>query len=233
MKSLQKTFDILEYVVLRNGENVTPSRAAEELGINAVTCTRIMGELVKRGYLVQVSRKDGYIPGPMLITLNTRHNGYEQLAAAAKDPIRRLSERLRCQVNLAVMNRGRRIMLCYHLGGQNLKPWPRFAFADHWETATGRLLIAQMEEKEARKLIHEAGIRPFPGKELEQIRREGWVRFEQDRLIVIGRCIRIPGSPVAAFGFGVLPQQERTAMEASAETAAEIVRIVQRPNQAY
>ncbi|MBO4630410.1 MAG: hypothetical protein J5858_00665 [Lentisphaeria bacterium] len=233
MKSLQKTFDILEYVVLRNGESVTPSRAAEELGINTVTCTRIMGELVKRGYLVQVSRKEGYIPGPMIITLNTRHNCYEQLAAAAHGPISRLSERMHCQVNLSVMNREHRIMLCYHLHSLNLKPWDHFSFTDHWETATGRLLIALMEEKEARKLTREAGICPFPKKELERIRRDGWVRFEQDQLIVIGRGIQIPGYPAAAFGFGVAPELEKTAMEASAETAGEIIRILQKPNQAY
>ena len=60
MKSLQKAFDILEYVVLQNGEPVTPTRAAAALSINLATCTRIMGELVKRGYLVQISRPGYY-----------------------------------------------------------------------------------------------------------------------------------------------------------------------------
>lgn len=233
MKSLHKTFDILEYVVLQNGANVTPTRAAEALSINSVTCTRIMAELVNRGYLTRVSRKDGYIPGPMIPSLVTRQNCYEQLAAAARQPIEELSVLLGCQVNLAVLHAERRIMLCYHLSRQGSKPWDRFTFSDHWETATGRLLIAMQEDREARKLTRAAGIVPFPRKELEQIRRNGWVRFRQDGLVIIGHAVQVPGFPEAAFGFGVAPEHAEKAFAASKKTAENITAILTRPNQAF
>ena len=233
MKSLQKTFDILEYVVLQNGERVTPTRAAEALSINLATCTRIMGELVKRGYLEQISRKEGYIPGPMVTTLGTRHNRYEVLAAAARDPIEKLSGDLVRQVNLSVLHAGRRIMLCYHLSSHALKPWDHFTFSDHWETATGRLLIAALEEREARKLTAAAGIDPFPRKELARIRQAGWIRFRQDKLEIMGHLIVFPGYPAAAFGFGVPPEQADRAFELSCKTAGEITDILNQPNQSY
>ena len=233
MKSLQKTLDILEYVVLQNGASVTPTRVAEFLGINSVTCTRIMGELVRRGYLMQISRKAGYIPGPMITSLGTRNNHYERLAAAARGPVARLSERLRKQVNLAVLNRSRRIMLCYHLSNPGQKPWDRFFFTDHWETATGRLLISSLDDRSARDLAREVGIHPFPKMELEKIRREGFVRFEQDRLVIIGHLIKVPGYPPAAFGFGIEPEGASKAFAASRETADEIRRLLEEPNRAY
>ena len=233
MKSLQKSLDVLEYVVLQNGEKVTPSRAAEALSLNLATCTRIMGEFVKRGYLVQVSRKDGYLPGPMLASLVTRRNPCERLADAARGPIRELSETLRRQVNLAVMNRNRRIMLCYHLGQYDLNPWDHFFFSDHWDTATGRLLIAALDDREARKILAEAGIRPFPRKELEAMRENGSVRFRLEELEIIGHAVRVPGCPAAAFGFGVEPEQADEAFAASSETARRIIRTLEQPNQAY
>ena len=233
MKSLQKALDILEYVVLQNGERVTPSRAAEALSINLATCTRIMGELVKRGYLVQISRKDGYIPGPMIPALGTRHNSYEILAAAARTPIENLSEQLGCQVNFSVMHAGRRIMLCYHLSRQTLRPWDHFTFSDHWETATGRLLIAAVDEREGRRLAAASGLQPFPRKELARIRQAGWIRFRQDPLEIIGHLIEFPGYPAAAFGFGIPPEQADRAFELSGKTAAAIVNILNQPNQSY
>ena len=114
MKSLHKTFDILEYIVLQCGRHVTPSEVAEYANLNIATCTRIMGELVERGYLDKISRKAGYVPGPMVVSIGTRDNCYRRLAAAASEPVRLLAERVCMVVNLAVMNRDRRVMLCFH-----------------------------------------------------------------------------------------------------------------------
>lgn len=233
MKSLQKTFDILEYVVLQNGRPVTPSDAAENLKINLVTCTRIMGELTGRGYLVQISRKTGYIPGPMIPSLMTRHNVYEQIAVAAQNPIAELSAQLNRQVNIAVLHKERRIMLCYHLTDPDMKPWDRFTFTDHWNTATGRLLIAALDDNEAKKMIRSCGLKKFPVKELEQMRRENMVCFEQNELSIIGRSISITGYPVMAFGFGVPQERTKEAIKLSAQTAEKIRLALCKPNQAY
>lgn len=234
MKSLHKTFDILEYVVLRNGENVTPSEAAEALHVNLATCTRIMGELVKRGYLQKVSRKSGYIAGPMIVSLNTRDFLYRRIADAAKLPVRKLSEQLKCQVNISVLHEGLRVMLSYHLPEFPAGPWEKFRFSDHWDTATGRLLLASLEDPEARRICKSCGIKPYPEALFRQIRRDGFVRFEQDFLCVIGHWIRVPGYPAAAFGFGVQPESADRAFELSAATAEEITKKLTAPVcQAY
>ncbi|OQA85413.1 MAG: hypothetical protein BWY31_01935 [Lentisphaerae bacterium ADurb.Bin242] len=233
MKSLHKTFDILEYVILQNGRKVTPSNAAEAVGVNLATCTRIMGELVDRGYLVKVSRKEGYLPGPMTVSIGTRSHPYERLAKAAAEPVRQLSEELRCQVNLAVLHGERRVMLCYHLNPAATRPWDHFIFSDHWVTATGRLLIASLEDRDARKIVSSIGIRPYPKAGLDKIRADGFTVFPEGALSVMGHLIQAPGYPAAAFGFGVPKQNEKYAFERSAATAETIRRKLSMQNKAY
>lgn len=222
MKSLHKTFDILEYILLQNGKHVTPSEAAESLGINLATCTRIMGELVQRGYLEKVSRKSGYIAGPMTAALNTRDHLYKKLAEAAEEPIRNLSEKLNCQVNLSVLHQNHRIMLTFHLPGFPAVPWNTFRFSDHLDTATGRLLLASLEDSAARKVCASCGIKPYPKEELQQIRKDGFVQFDFDSLSIIGCLIYASGYPTAAFGFGVPPEKAGIAFEFALAAAAEI-----------
>ena len=114
-----------------------------------------------------------------------------------------------------------------------MKPWDHFFFSDHWDTATGRLLIAALDDRDARKILTEAGIRPFPRKELEAMRENGFVRFRLGEQEIIGHAVRIPGCPAAAFGFGVEPEHADEAFAASGETARRIIRILEQPNQAY
>ena len=49
----------------------------------------------------------------------------------------------------------------------------------------------------------------------------------------MGHLIEFPGYPAAAFGFGVLPDRADEAFGQSAETAAEIIEILNQPNQSF
>ena len=222
MKSLQKAHDVLEYVVLRNGSNVTPTEAAEVLHINPATCTRIMGELLKRGYLEKISRKNGYVTGAMCAALNTRDNLFTRIAKAADQPLRELSKALARQVNISVMHRGRRIMLNFHFSDPLARPWSKFLMTDHWKTATGRLLLAYMDENESRKICAACGLEEYPAELFEKIRKDGSVCFKHDSLHILGHAVIVPGYPPSAFGFGVTEEQLDKALALSAATAAEI-----------
>ncbi len=236
MKSLHKTFDILEYIVLQCGRHVTPSEVAEYANLNIATCTRIMGELVERGYLDKISRKAGYIPGPMVVSIGTRDNCYRRLAAAAREPVRLLAERIRMTVNLAVMNRDRRVMLCFHSCRRNWTPWNSFTFdGDHAVTATGWLLLSAMETGEAEKVIREKKL-PISRKELELTRKRGWVNFisSEDSIRVMGHLISVDGYPPAAIGFGIRSEDDPDEiLKLSDETAQQIRRKLIPDSRAY
>ncbi|MPM68537.1 hypothetical protein SDC9_115470 [bioreactor metagenome] len=222
MKSLHKIFDILEYVVLRDGGKITPSEAAEFTGLNLATCTRIMGELVARGYLDKVSRREGYIPGPMCAALAMRRNSYTRLARAAKEPLRELSEFVGMPVNLSVVSGKRRIMIACCCGDPGWKPWDRFGFSlDAGGMATNPLLLAFGNERSV-----ESG----------ELRKKGYVNFydEAAKLWIQGYAVRIPGYPVAAFGYGVPagvdPEQ---ALTLAAEAARKMEETLASHYQAY
>lgn len=233
MKSAEKIFDALEYVILQNGSPVTPGMAAEALALPPATAVRLLQQLTARGYLVQVSRKRGYVPGPMCVSLRTRQNAYSMLAEAAEEPLRKLSEFLKCKINLAVLHGTSRVMLNIHIPENGPVPWKRFLFRDHWSTATGRILLASLNENEARRICEACGIEPFPYMELKNIRESGSVCFLQDGLSIIGQRILIAGCPAAAFGFGVSPEKSEEAFSASAAAAAEIREKLTAAEQAY
>lgn len=223
MKSLQKTFDLLEYVFLQNGASVTPSEAAEALEINLVTATRILGSLVQRGYLIKVSRKDGYAPGPMIMSLGTRRNSFQRLARAARQPIKELSNQLNRQVNLSVLNENRRVMLCFQLNGNYTEPWNKFFFNTHYYTGTGRCLLAALDFATARKLTDEVVTPEELKQELSAIASRGYARFEAENEVVIGHLIQVPGLPAAALGFGVARENADEALKLSSQTVKNII----------
>ena len=64
IKVLSKTLAVLEALAIASPYPRRISELAEEFGINAATCARILRELVDAGYAVQISRQDGYAAGP-------------------------------------------------------------------------------------------------------------------------------------------------------------------------
>ena len=233
MKYLHKTFDILEFVVLQNGQPVTPSEAAKALDINLVTVTRIMGELVKRGYLQHLSRRGGYVPGAMVTAIGTRNNTFERLASAAREPIAELSRKLHRQVNLSVFQQERRVMLCYRLDGHWAEPWNSFFFDNHAKTGTGRVLLASLSDEEAQRLCREVNRECCPLEELAEVRRNGYARFAGLGETIIGCPVAVPGYPLAALGFGVDDQAADEALKLALECAGKIKNSLLRRNIAY
>lgn len=220
MKSLHKTFDILEYIALQDGKKVTPSEAAAFTGLNPATTTRIMGELTKRGYLEQVSRKEGYLPGPMCAALGSRMNVYTRLADAAGEPLKKLSAFIQMPVNLSVLYGGNRIMLRFS-GPDGWTPWKRFLFPNEKDTATLPLLLAFTDRKKSAGPLPE----DITQEMLSGLGKKGYVDTpdKDGRLRIMGHIIQAPGYPPAAFGCGVPKSIEHPkALEAVQETARAI-----------
>jgi len=212
MKSLHKALDVLEYVVKKDGFPSTPAEIADALGLNSPTCVRILMDWVQRGYLIQISRRTGYIPGPMMFTFTGRNWPYADLTRVGEEPVIDLSHKTGRLVTLSVINQGRK----YILNNCNCNPRLHFNTGlyhdDVYETASGRILLALNEEKELNATITRNG---FPGEcwnginskealkqELEKIRKENYVRFliPSTNTWALARPVIIPGYPVAALG---------------------------------
>ena len=202
MKSLYKIFDILEFVVLQNGRTVTPSETARACSLNVATCTRIMKELASIGYLEQISRMAGYVPGPMTVSLSTRKNSYSRLAAAAGPMLKKMAAFSATSAVLAVLNGEDRYMIAFHSEIQGWTPWKQFRFSGDLESAaTAQVLLAVSENRKmVRKNLKDShGL--LTEKKLEEIRKSGYTRCLFGKLMVYGFLIDAPGYPPSAFGF--------------------------------
>lgn len=163
---LEKAFGILEAVVASTPEPMVPARLAAELDLNRATCSRLLKQLMESGYIVKVSRQQGYAAGPKLLTLNNAARFEHDLLAAAVPVIDRCAEALKCSVLLAQLHQRKRYVL-YHRNCSQLDiRISRPCYDDIFSTATGLVLIAHSEAEEQIACLREqkaARCRIFPG----------------------------------------------------------------------
>ena len=153
---IDKTFAILEQIVISSPAPMLPTQLAEELDLNRATCSRLLKQLMDMGYILKVSRQQGYIPGPKLLTMNTLAGFQKELLDCTIPIIDRCADELKTSVLTAQIYHGKRYVL-YHKN-RNPELDIRVAqpcFDDIFCTATGSLLIAY-SSKEEREVCYRA-----------------------------------------------------------------------------
>ena len=176
IKVLDKTFAILEAVVLNSPHPLRISVLAERFGINTGTCARIIRELSDAGYLIQVSRQDGYAAGPRALAFANAVSYKPALLEAARPVADGAARRFEASVLLAERQGGLRYIL-YH---RNESPrlairLSELAFRDLFDTATGLMLAAFAPEEELPALLDSSGGERF--RLLDPARGQGIAAF--------------------------------------------------------
>jgi DNA-binding IclR family transcriptional regulator len=207
MTSLIKVFAIIEYVARKNGVCVTPSEVAAHTELNIASCTRIMGELVKHGYLLKISRREGYCTGPMVFSLAQRPSVYSELAEIARPLLTEFALKIKMPVNLSVLHENKRIMILIVPPVEAVKEFKNyFRFEDFFETATGRLLLATAPQNFINDFLakyHDQRTQIL--KMLNDVKRLHEVDFKnpENTLRIQGQLMIIKNYPPAAFGYGI------------------------------
>lgn len=232
MQSLNRALDLFEYIMASNGKPVRPSELAAYCKTTPASCVRTLKTLTARGYLAQVSRREGYILGPALAARRGEHGVYHQLRQAAQEPLRQLARRFHGMANLSILHQLRRCLL-YTTGESGqlrgspplLKPWY------FKKNATERLLLSTLSAAERRQVFQETGLPDgFASEaelfaELDRYRREKALTlyFEPQQITVAGALFEAPGFPAAAIAISSSdPAREAEAKAAVAATAAAI-----------
>ena len=153
---IDKAFGILEEIVSSSPEPYLPTPLAEKLNLNRATCSRLLKQLTDMGYLLKVSRLQGYVPGPKLLTLNNIAGFENELLKAAGPVIDRCSETLACSALIARIY-GRKRYVLYH---RNCSPDLHIRIRkpcsdDLFCTATGLMLLAHLPEEEVLACLRE------------------------------------------------------------------------------
>lgn len=170
-----KALDILEYIAREPDRAHTLTEIAEGLAMNQATCVNILNTLVSKNYIEHLGRKKGYRLGPMAYALTNNANYEQQLVSAAKDVMESLTEQLNETSILGVIRNYKRFILHLVDSNQDLQVRSR-SERSIYETATGRLLLAFMSDKERETLLATIGLPPatvWPGAEtLEGLQAE-------------------------------------------------------------
>ena len=154
---LLKAFDIIELVVQRNGQAISLTEVSDELELNQATAANIINTMVSRGYLEHIGKKKGYRLGPSAYRL-TNEIPYEQDLVNTARPI---MEALTAQLNessiLGVLRNNKRYILHAVNSVQEIQVQLR-SERNIYETATGRLLLAYLPQKELDRFIQHTGL---------------------------------------------------------------------------
>ena len=154
---LLKAFDIIELVVQRDGQAISLTEISEELQINQATAANIINTVVSRGYLEHIGKKKGYRLGPAAYRL-TNEIPYEQdLVNAARGIMEELTTKLNESSILGVLRNHRRYILHAVNAVQEVQV-QLHSERNIYETASGRLLLAYLSEKDLTRFIQQNGL---------------------------------------------------------------------------
>jgi DNA-binding IclR family transcriptional regulator len=159
--SVLKTTQILNIISDGKNKPVTLSHISEATGINKSTCSHIISTLMEEGFVKRISQTQGYILGPQVYCL-CRHGKYDDKLSEICHPILKwIYKKTGCAVVLAVVENGKKFAIDY-IDNENkiLRPNKDIYPDDLYRTATGRIIMANMNENELREAFDKNGIPP-------------------------------------------------------------------------
>ena len=217
---ITRALDILEFIALHEKEPVQLIKIAENAGLSQPTTANIVKTLVSKNYLEQVSRKEGYRLGASAYQLTGNLSYNQNLILAAKDLMEELTGKLNETSLIGVLRNNKRYVLHTVQSDQDLQVRTNTE-AEVFQTATGRLLAAQLPAKELDKLIQAVGLptaQMWPGVQtrekldeaLKKIRTDEFVQTLNDKHIV-GFAVGIYRKTQVIASLGIfLPESRAT-----------------------
>lgn len=161
--SVQKAMQILTAISEGKSNPVSLAEICEVTGINKSTCSHIISTLLAEGYVQRISATKGYVLGPATYCLS-RYGRYDNEFVALCHPLLRFLYKKTGQATLlAVIQGGRKFVIDYidvepkllsANGSSKIHP------DDIYRTATGRIMMANMGEKELRDIYEKCGPPP-------------------------------------------------------------------------
>ncbi len=154
---LIKAFDILELVAQRQGQAISLTEISQELHLNQATAANIINTLVAKNYLEHIGKKKGYKLGPSAYRL-TNEVAYEQdLITVANEVMEELTAKTNETSLLGMLRNFKRYTLHVVNSTQDIQVQIR-SERSVYETASGRLLLAYLSEKEIERFLKYNGL---------------------------------------------------------------------------
>ena len=156
--SVEKALGILS--ALADGENapITVSTLAKTVGINRSTCAHLVKTLVACGYAQRVSHKDGYILGPEAYCLSRFGRYADEIVEVCQPVMNWLYKKTGLAVVLAVIaNDEKYIIKSLDREHKIFLKDESIRSDDIYRTATGRIILANMNAADVKKIYEKLG----------------------------------------------------------------------------
>ena len=191
IKSVDKTFQILEYVAESGSSSV--SELAEQVGLSPGTVHTHLSTLRNRGFVQQ--QGDEYRLGLEFIPFSERVRNQTALYRAGKDEVDKLAHEHDAVAHLATEYDGKLLLLHETFGkdavGKDIHVQKRDQPQEHMHaTAAGKVILAHLPEARVEAIIDRVGLPSYTShtvtgkealyEELEQIREQRYAVNEEE-----------------------------------------------------
>ena len=204
INSVKKCMRILSAIADGKGEAVSLGSIAARTELPKPTCAHILRTLIDDGYVVRLSRTEGYLLGPALHYL-TRYGRYEEELIELCRPVMRWIERTtHATAVLSVIKSARKFIIDYADNEQRLfAEHTRMRMGDIYRTATGRAILAEMRRDELEDIYSRLG-NPEPDHWSEVTSFETLTaelaRIRRERIVVTQRATGEGEKNAAGYG---------------------------------
>ncbi|HML45444.1 MAG TPA: IclR family transcriptional regulator C-terminal domain-containing protein [Clostridia bacterium] len=159
IQSVEKALNILSFMVNEGHETpVSLGDIAEACRLNPSTCAHLVETLCACAYLEKLSRKDGYMLGPMGYCVSSKQYYRQELIQAALPVMRSLCESVKEDVSISTFSSNRLFVpytLLYHEGGCSRR---KFQTGRLYCSSSGRLVMAYMSPHKLDGLLESLGM---------------------------------------------------------------------------
>ncbi len=154
---INRALDILELIATDPDEPKPLGEIATALNLNAGTSANIIKTLVSRKYLEKIDKQKGYCLGPMAYRL-IGNEGYQKgLINAAKPEMHSITKKMNENTLLCVLNGNMRVVILRIQSDNELQANTAIE-KKAFDTASGRLLIAMLDDTGLDKFINKYGV---------------------------------------------------------------------------
>ncbi len=192
---INRSIDILEYVSEEINRPKLMGNIAQDLKLNTSTCANIIKTLVTRGLLRKADNEKGYLIGARLLEITNGSLGFSDLVDRANHLITDKLKLLEENCLIAVLKADKRQVIFNKPSAQLIQA-TTLTEKLAYDSSTGRLLIAFLDEKDLLLYIKKFGL---PNKntwsnatsrngffeEIEKIKNQGYALIE-DTVQVVG-----------------------------------------------
>jgi IclR family acetate operon transcriptional repressor len=239
VQSVERALGLLELIDAAGSEGIGLSELANGAELKTPTAHNLLNTLIALGYIRRSERSKRYRLGPQALALGQGRTAMDRLVAAARRPLSDLLDEVNETIILAAYRGGRRHTIFSLESRRDLRVGaPLGADLHFYGTATGRSLLAQLDEDELAAIAERLGPRATEWPEaaddaqlagmLASIADTGVAELHKDHIEALAVPIPLSSSGMkAALGLFYpavrdTPERRRTLVDALCKAAREV-----------